>query len=465
MEAVSLEPDKNKNLYAVLDIETTGGQYNEEGITEIAIYRYDGNEIVDQFISLVNPEIPIQPFVVKLTGINNEMLKNAPKFHEIAKRIVEITDGCTLVAHNAVFDCRILSTEFRRLGYEFEKQNVCTVELAQKLLPDEPSFSLGKLVRSLGIPIADRHRASGDAIATLKLFKVLLEKDIEKTVITSMVKHGTPSSLSPDLLKILDTIPSKTGIFYVHNANGKIIYIGKSRNLRKRVNQHFTGDSVLCKKIQADVASITHELTGSELIALLKSHQEIATLKPPLNPRRKKTIYPWSIFIRTNSDGYNYLQIDQTSADGNSLLSFSKRYEAATVLQRVRAEFNLCENLESNTNKSACAKFESDECLAACVGKISADEYNAKLNEFVHTKTFDNNSFLMIDRGRRIDEKSCVYVENGTYVGYAFYDLNFQVTNPKVLKNIIVQMPKDVETQHIVQQSLLRDKHYKIVYL
>src|SRR5690606_16944638 len=175
-------------MYAILDIETTGGKYNEEGITEIAIYRFDGHKVVDQFISLINPEIPIQPFVVGLTGINNEMLRNAPKFFEVAKRIVEITSDCILVAHNAKFDYRILSTEFSRLGFEYERESLCTVELAQKLMPGQPSYSLGKLARALGIPVSDRHRANGDAQATVKLFKMLLAKDSSKEILISSVR-------------------------------------------------------------------------------------------------------------------------------------------------------------------------------------------------------------------------------------------------------------------------------------
>ena len=175
-------------MYAILDIETTGGKFNEEGITEIAIYKFDGHEIVDQFVSLINPEIPIQPFVVQLTGINNAMLAQAPKFFEVAKRIIEITQDCVVVAHNASFDYRILRTEFRRLGYDFESHTICTVELAQKLMPEQPSYSLGKLVRALGIPVTDRHRASGDALATVKLFKMLLEKDLEKNIVKSFIK-------------------------------------------------------------------------------------------------------------------------------------------------------------------------------------------------------------------------------------------------------------------------------------
>ncbi len=123
-------------MYAVVDVETTGGKYNEEGITEIAIYKFDGNEIVDQFISLVNPERPIQPFVVQLTGINEKMLRNAPKFYEIAKRVIEITEDCTLVAHNASFDYRMLCTEFNRLGFTYERPT--PVSYTHLTLPTTP---------------------------------------------------------------------------------------------------------------------------------------------------------------------------------------------------------------------------------------------------------------------------------------------------------------------------------------
>ena len=183
-------------MYTILDIETTGGKYNEEGITEIAIHKFDGHKVIDKFISLVNPEKDIQPFVVNLTGINNKMLRTAPKFHEVAKRIVEITEDSVLVAHNAQFDYRILRTEFRRLGFNFERKTLCTVDLSKNLIPDAESYSLGKLVRSLGIPMSDRHRANGDAIATLKLFKLLLAKDMDKTIIKDVVREETHGELS-----------------------------------------------------------------------------------------------------------------------------------------------------------------------------------------------------------------------------------------------------------------------------
>jgi len=202
-------------LYAILDIESTGGKYNEEGITEIAIYKFDGHEVVDQFISLINPERPIDEYVVKLTGINNNMLRTAPKFYEVAKRIIEITKECIVVAHNAQFDYRILSTEFGRLGYDYKRQTLCTVELSQKLMPEQPSHSLGKLVRSLGIPIADRHRANGDALATVELFKLLLTKDLDKEIISKNIR-SLDVKFNAKLHKLMDGLPAKTGVYYLY---------------------------------------------------------------------------------------------------------------------------------------------------------------------------------------------------------------------------------------------------------
>ena len=254
MEVVSLEQEitlikRKLSIYAILDIETTGGKYNEEGITEIAIYRFDGHEVTDQFISLVNPEREIQPFVVNLTGINSNMLKNAPKFYEVAKRIIEITEDCIVVAHNADFDYRILKTEFNRLGFPYKRKTLCTVELSQELIPDMESYSLGKLTRALGIPVSDRHRANGDALATVKLFKLLMNKDSDKKIIKNAVKIEKKSKMSSNLKTIIEDLPSDTGVYYIHDERGNIIYIGKSNNIRKRITQHFTNKNSKSKKI------------------------------------------------------------------------------------------------------------------------------------------------------------------------------------------------------------------------
>ena len=451
-------------MYAILDIETTGGQYNEEGITEIAIYKFDGHEIVDQFISLVNPEIPIQPFVVKLTGINNEMLRSAPKFFEVAKRIIEITEGCIIVAHNAAFDFRILRTEFRRLGYTFEAQTLCTVELAKILMPEQLSYSLGKLVRSLGIPMAERHRASGDALATVKLFKMLLDKDLEKVIVKELIQTEVEKGIAPKLLDIVESLPSKTGVYYIHNEQSEIIYIGKSRNIKKRINQHFTGTSNKCKKIQIEVFAVTYEETGSELIAILKESEEIKINQPKYNRSQRRNIFQWSLYPEKDGDGYLNIKLQKNDGRKKEITSFTNVQEGKITLSKITSQYHLCEKLTGlQDTKTSCFAYSVKECDGACIGEISADEYNIRVQEFIKTTLFDNKTLVVLDRGRTINERSAVLIEDGIYKGYAFYDLNYQIRNIEILKNILVPMENNRDSRKIIQNHIQKSKYLKVI--
>lgn len=451
-------------MYAILDIETTGGQYNEEGITEIAIYKFDGHEVVDQFISLVNPEIPIQPFVVKLTGINNAMLRSAPKFYEVAKRIIEITEGCIVVAHNASFDYRILQTEFRRLGFKFQKPTLCTVELSKKLLPGHASYSLGKLVRALGIPMADRHRASGDAMATVKLFKMLLAKDVEKEILKSSVKTEIKSGMSPKLLDIVENLPSKTGIYYIHNEKGDLIYIGKSKNIKKRVNQHFTGTSRKCKKIQMVVYTVTYEETGSELIALLKESEEIKINKPIYNRAQRKTLFQWALYPVKKENGYISLSLQKTDGRKKEITSFSSIQEGKNALFKITDQYHLCQKINGlYETQNSCFKYKIKECDGACIGEISPEEYNDRVQEFIDNNEFESQNRIIIDRGRSLEERSAILIENGIYKGFCFFDLNYQITNVEVLHNIIIPMQNNRDTKNIINGYLRKHKVMKII--
>ena len=451
-------------MYAILDIETTGGQFNEEGITEIAIYKFDGHEVVDQFISLVNPEIPIQPFVVKLTGINNAMLISAPKFYEVAKRIIEITTDCVIVAHNAAFDYRILRTEFRRLGYNYEARTLCTVELSKKLLPEQPSHSLGKLVRALGIPMADRHRASGDALATIKLFKILLEKDIEKEIVKDFIKLEVEKGIAPQLLDIISSLPSTTGVYYIHNEKSNLIYIGKSRNIKKRINQHFTGTSAKCKKIQAQVFTVTYEETGSELIALLKESQEIKITKPILNRAQRKSIFQYALYVEKDEKGYLNLKIQKADGRKREITSFASLQEAKNALFRITSHYKLCQKLTGlYDTKTNCFQYSIKECDGACISQVSPEIYNARVQEFIEKNTFENQNMILIDKGRNISERSAVLIENGIYKGYAFYDLNYQINTIEILRNIIIPMQNNRDTKNIIQAHIRKSKTLKTI--
>ncbi|NND61879.1 MAG: GIY-YIG nuclease family protein [Flavobacteriaceae bacterium] len=453
-------------MYAILDIETTGGKYNEEGITEIAVYRFDGHKIVDQFSSLVNPERRIQPFVVNLTGINNDMLRNAPKFYEVAKRIIEITEGCIVVAHNAQFDNRILTTEFDRLGYAFEKETLCTVELAQKLIPGMSSYSLGKLTRQLGIPISDRHRAQGDAMATVELFKLLLNKDLEKEIITKHIRTDPKRHLEPKLLDMIASAPTHAGVYYMHREDGEIIYIGKSKNIKKRLTQHFTSDNRKSKRIQLEIHAVSFELTGNDLIAQLKESEEIKKKKPIYNRALRKSIFHYQLAMFTDDNGYLNLRIEKADNRKSAITTFTNYQQARSSLYRITEEHGLCQKLTGlYKSNSSCFLYEIKECNGACITEESPEEYNERVKNYLEKYSYENKNMLIIDRGREVDERSVILIENGQYKGFGFFDLNYQITNLEVLRSIISPMTDNRDTQHIIHNYLRKNKVLKIVPL
>jgi len=453
-------------MYAILDIETTGGKYNEEGITEIAIYRFDGQKIVDQFSSLVNPERSIQPFVVNLTGINNEMLRNAPKFYEVAKRIIEITEDCIVVAHNAQFDNRILTTEFDRLGYPFQKETLCTVELAKKLIPDLPSYSLGKLVRTLGIPIADRHRAQGDAKATVSLFKLLLSKDTQKEIISQSVRKDPKRQLEPKLLDIIEQAPTFTGVYYMHRQDGTIIYIGKSKNIKRRLTQHFTNDNRKSKKIQLEVHAVTFESTGNDLIAQLKESEEIKKNKPIFNRALRKTLFTHQLSSFEDVNGYINLKIEKADGRKKAITTFSNYQQAKSMLYKITEMHQLCQKLTGlYPTTEGCFLHSIKECYGACLQLEDPENYNARVETYLNKNSYEKHNMLIIDKGRDVDERSVILIENGIYKGYGFYNLNFQINNTDILKSIINPMSNNRDAQHIIQGYLRRNKVQKIIPL
>lgn len=451
-------------MYAILDIETTGGKYNEEGITEIAIYKFDGHKVVDQFISLINPEQPIQPFVIGLTGINNEMLRNAPKFYEVAKRIVEITEDCIIVAHNAQFDNRILRLEFRRLGFDYDRKTLCTVELAKKLIPGQISYSLGKLVRALGIPLSDRHRASGDALATVKLFKMLLVKDVEKNILKESVKTEPLLNLDTKVVRMLEELPSITGVYYLHNEKGEIIYIGKSKNIRKKVNQHFTADNHRFKEIRKEIATVSYEATGNELVALLKENEEIKHNKPKFNPSYKKNIFNYALYQSIDESGFINLKIARADSRKENIMTFTSLQQANGVLQNILDTYRLCNKFTgSHKGKGACFSYTVKSCNGACVGAETVEEYNQRIREMIETYSYEDQNMLVIDRGRDIDEKSALLVEDGEFKGIGYFNLNYQLNNIDIVRSIITPMKNDRDVRHIIQNYLRRNKKLKII--
>lgn len=453
-------------MYAILDIETTGGKFNEEGITEIAIHKFDGQKVVDKFISLVNPEKDIQPFVVKLTGINNKMLQTAPKFYEVAKRIIEITDDTVLVAHNAQFDYRILRTEFRRLGYNFERKTLCTVDLSKLLLPDAESYSLGKLVRSLGIPVSDRHRANGDALATIKLFKLLLAKDTEKIIIKDTIRKESQGELSEKQLDIVRDLPNKTGVFYMHNKDGDIIHLSKSSDIKKRVNQLFTKNGEKSRKLAKDTKKVTFEETGNELVAILKEHEELLKLRPKYSTIPKKRMYSHALCKTKNENGYYRLEINPYRECKEPLGLFNGVFSAKNHLYKITKEFELCEKVNGISEaRSNCSCYDEGTCKGACISKESTESYNSRVLAATIKYNLVGKNVVLLDKGREIGEQSAVLIKNGSLVGFGFYDLNYQINNIHILESLITPMNGTRDANYLIESYLRKKKVLKTLEL
>jgi len=426
-------------MYAILDIESTGGKYNEEGIMEIAIHRFDGEKVIDRFMSLVNPEREIQPFVIKLTGINNKMLRSAPKFHEVAKRIIEITQDAVLVAHNAQFDYRILRTEFRRLGYNFERKTLCTVDLSKKLLPDAESHSLGKLVRSLGIPVSDRHRANGDALATLKLFKLLLANDTEKTIVKQIIRAETLGELTERQLDIVNSLPTKTGIYYMHNKDGEIIFLAKTKNIKKRVNQHFTNEGPLARTLQKETKKVTFERTGSALAAVLKEEYELKKNAPKLNKKRKPHPFTHGVYIYENPEGQFHLKAEQANGQARRLSSFNSLKASKNFIKKILGEYQLH-------------------------AQVVDEDTNRIINGLEKRYSLQRRNLLLLDKGRELGEKSVFLIKNGVFQGFGYANLNHQINTISILESIITPFEKSFNATFIIE-SYLRQHNIKIVEL
>ncbi len=452
-------------MYAILDIETTGGKFNEEGITEIAVYRYDGQKVIDQLSSLVNPLQDIQPFVQRLTGINSKMLSNAPKFFELAKRIIEITKGCIIVAHNAEFDYRILQTEFRRLGYTFESQSLCTVALSQKLLPNAESYKLGNLVRSLGIPITERHRARRDALATLELFKLLQEKDSKKEIISTYVRELNKNKVPIKFLNVIEEIPSEIGVYYIYDSEGNILYIGKSKNIKKRVLNHLTGSNSKSIKIQKKIARVSYEICGNENIALLKEQHEIKINQPILNHALKLRYFPIGICLNTTKPYYKLI-IEPVIHDKDYLEVFKNKKDANRKLREWIEKFTLCESHTSlgNPNKT-CFRHGIKKCKGACVSAEQTKTYNKRLFKITESLEYPFKNMLLIDKGNCNGEMSFVFIQGSVFQGYGYFKLYHQIKTTIAIKARLTPIENNRDTEAIVRNFIRREKYKKIIDL
>jgi len=300
-------------LYAILDTETTGGSPADSKITEIAIFLHDGKTIIKKFSTLINPETSIPAFITNLTGISNEMVRDAPKFYEVAKDIIEITRDAVFVAHNCAFDYGMVRKEFRELGYDYSRLQLCTVKSSRKVFPGFPSYSLGKLCRSLEIPLNNAHRAEADAEATVRLFEMLYS-NVGEEILTHATQNAAYKSSNPLAAEIMPNIPEATGVYYLKNTAGVIIFIHHAKNIRKAIWAHFKSKgSKWAVDLSKNIAEVQYTITGSFLFASFLSTMEIQNHQPKFNGVRQRKKQEKQPSFQMSFDSNNIIIIDKGS--------------------------------------------------------------------------------------------------------------------------------------------------------
>ncbi|HPZ24314.1 MAG TPA: 3'-5' exonuclease [Kaistella sp.] len=397
-------------MYSIIDIESNGAGFRKESIIEIAIYKYDGHEIVDQFISLINPENEITPFVQKLTKISPKMVKTAPKFHEIAKRVVEITEGTTLVGHNIDFDYRMLRQEFKRLGYEFKINTLDTISLAKKLIPEAESYSLGKLVKSLGIPLTDQHRAGGDARATLDLFKLLIIKDKDSEIIQQHHEEVNAKTYLNKVRDLTQDLPSERGILYFQNSDGKIIFSDFVEDLNKFAKSVFNTKKKRWEKLQEETENIQYELTGNDILAKLMMKTK---------GLRKRENFPFGLYHKND-----------------------KYFADRTINQK---------------EEKPLLKFKSFTQGLKAVSFIKSNEKFDDIKEFTKLINLKKRNEIWLSSGRTLGEKSFLLFENGKLTSYGFYEFHTQIQSRKKINQLKIDIKTStVDLQNDLKLGLLR---------
>lgn len=451
---------KNHYLYCIVDIETTGNGIKGNRITEIAIFKYDGYKIVDEYSSLVNPECEIPYFITGLTGIDNDMVRNAPTIGEISDTILNFTQDCIFVAHSVNFDYNVIKEEFRSLNKEFIRKKLCTVRLSRKLIPGYHSYSLGKLCSALQIPLTDRHRARGDAHATTLLFQRLLRADGAAEVFKKFLNARSQEATLPPALnkEVYQKLPNKPGVYYFKNASGKIIYVGKAINIKKRVLSHFYDKSSKEIAMCQETVDIDFELSGSDLLALLMESDAIKRLYPSYNRAQKKTIQPYALFSYQDRNGVIHLAYNKLKLVPQPLLTLYRPSDCRSYLEELCKTFSLCPkycHLQEGVDR--CSHYSITTCAGICRGKESTETYNRKVAEAIAYMETADESYVFQEKGRCVSEQAFVYIENGKYAGYGFIANERSVSSFEDVQAFLVRQKNTLETQRIVQSYLIKN--------
>ncbi|AWW32030.1 DNA polymerase III subunit epsilon [Echinicola strongylocentroti] len=453
--------------YAIVDIETTGGYGRRHRITEVAAVAHDGREVLGTFQTLVNPDCEIPGYITGLTGIDQSMVQDAPYFEDIAEELYTFLEDKIFVAHNVNFDYQFIRSEFERVGRSFDRPKLCTVRLSRKIFPGLKSYSLGRICEHKNIEIKSRHRAFGDAEATAILFAKLIESDDNGVVQELLKRNSGEAFLPPNITKeqFLE-LPEDIGVYYFHDANGKVIYVGKAMNIRNRFKGHFSGAKKGKQGIKSQIHSVSYQLTGSEFLALLVEALEIKRHWPKYNRAQKVKGSPWGIYRYQDGAGYERFQVAKINRFAKPLLGFRSHHEAWSCLLEKIEKYQLCPKLCGvQKTPAACYDHQVGVCLGACCGQELPATYNARVQEWLGQIKQEKNRLLIREKGRNKDEQAAIYFEEGVLRAYGFVpdDVDF-ATDEEVIDSLEPVKPVS-ETSSILAQYLANNLMKKVSVL
>jgi DNA polymerase III subunit epsilon len=426
--------------YAIVDIETTGGYAAANGIIEICIKTFDGETVVEEFETLVNPNQNIPRYIQAFTGINNEMVQDAPAFEEIAEKVYTYLQGNVFVAHNVNFDYSFIKNNLEFYGYSLNAKKPCTARLSRQIFPGLPSYSLGNLCNSLEINLTNRHRAGGDAEATVTLFKKLLDHDAKGVIQASLNRNSKEAVLPPNVPKShFDALPKNPGVYYFHDQKGKVVYVGKAKNIRSRVNSHFSNNSDSKQKqhFVRHVHAISFQSTATELMAAILESTEIKRLWPAFNTSQKRQEDLFGIFVYEDQNGYMRLAIEKKRKYSNPLCTFHYKVDGYGVLRKLMKEFSLCPKLcFIQTDNDKCIGIIDDHCHGACEKKEAPTSYNERVLQAI-TSIIQRPSYLVIDKGLSENELSCIMVDQGSFFGMGYLPKDLETISRQTIQEYI----------------------------
>ena len=427
-------------MYAIVDIETTGGYASANGITEIAIHVFDGEKVIEKFETLINPGQPIPRYIQSFTGITDEMVKKAPSFEKVAKPIHRILTENIFIAHNVNFDFSFLKSHLLRAGYELTSKKLCTVRLSRKIFPGFPSYSLGNLCHSLKIKVNNRHRAGGDAEATVEVFKKLLANDKESFIAKSLQRNSKEQILPPNVpKKYFDQLPSTPGVYYFHNAKGKIIYIGKAVNIRNRVNSHFSNNSDGRQKQNfiRHIHSISFQPCATELMAQVLESAEIKRHWPLFNYSQKNREDILGIYSYEDQNGYLRLAIEKNKKNLQPVCTFQYLTDGHSILRKAVESYSLCPKFcFLQKGIEGCSGIENKTCKGACVKKEKKTSYNKRVKKAIKEMS-KRSSFAIVDKGLQEEEQSCILVLDGKFYGMGYLPADIHLSEPEAVKDFL----------------------------